>query len=144
MDISKLLNQFISQEQLEGIAKEANVSTDDTSSLLSSAATMFANKANDGSMTLPILEGLKGTTDVGGLITTLLGSNASQEAAKRSGLTETDSGNVLKAAAPMVMDALNSSSSSDLSKLLGMVKIFADNKKSSGILGFLGSLFGKK
>ena len=144
MDISKLLNQFISQEQLEGIAKEANVSTDDTSSLLSSAATMFANKANDGSMTLPILEGLKGTTDVGGLITTLLGSNAAQEAAKRSGLTETDSGNVLKAAAPMVMDALNSSSSSDLSKLLGMVKIFADNKKSSGILGFLGSLFGKK
>ena len=144
MDISKLLNQFISQEQLEGIAKEANVTTDDTSSLLSSAATMFANKANDGSMTLPILEGLKGTTDVGGLITTLLGSNAAQEAAKRSGLTETDSGNVLKAAAPMVMDALNSSSSSDLSKLLGMVKIFADNKKSSGILGFLGSLFGKK
>ena len=57
MDISKLLNQFISQEQLEGIAKEANVSTDGTSSILSSAATMFANKANDGSMTLPILEG---------------------------------------------------------------------------------------
>ena len=144
MDISNLLNQFISKEQLEGIAKEANVSTDGTSSILSAAATMFANKANDGSMTLPILEGLKGPTDAGKLISTLLGGSAAQEAAKRSGLNETDSGNVLTAAAPMVMEALNSSTTGDLKKLLGMVKIFADNKKSGGILGFLSGLFGKK
>ena len=144
MNISSLLNQFISKEQLEGIAKEANVSTDGTSSILSAAATMFANKANDGSMTLPILESLKGSTDAGKLISSLLGTGAAQEAAKRSGLSETDTGNVLTAAAPMVMDALNSSTTSDLKSLLSMVKVFADNKKSTGILGFLSSLFGRK
>ena len=144
MDISGLLTKFISKDQLEGIAKEANVSTDGTTKILSSAATMFANKAADGSVTAPVLESLKGSTDVGKLVSTLLGNNALKELSERSHFNETDSGNVLTAAAPMVMDALNSSGTADQNNLLSMVKIFADNKKSSGILGFLGSLFGRK
>ena len=144
MDISGLLSTFISKEQLEGIAKEANVSTDGTTKILSSAATMFANKAADGSVTAPILESLKGCTDLEKLIPALLGNNAKKELSERSSFSETDSGNVLTAAAPMVIDALNSATTADQNKLLSMVKIFADNKKSSGLLGFLGSLFGKK
>lgn len=144
MDISGLLSTFISKDQLEGIAKEANVSTDGTTKILSCAATMFANRAADGSVTSSVLESLKGSTDVGKLISSLLGGNALKELSERSHFSETDSGSVLTAAAPMIMNALNASDSADQNKLLGMVKIFADNKKSSGIFGFLGSLFGKK
>ena len=165
MDLSGLLNSFISKDQLADIAGKAGVSADGATGILSSAASLFANKAADGSVTTSVLESLTGKTDAGSLITSLLGKNGAEEVAQRSGASTTDTNNVLSAVAPMVMNALSSSDSAEKSGLLKKVAAFADGgtidkvgsllsgltgkggsgeEKTGDVLGALGGLFGKK
>ena len=170
MDISGLLKTFISKEQLEGIASQAGVSTEGTTSALSAVASLFANKAADGSVTVSTLESLAGDSSTETLITTLLGAGGAKAVAERSGLSQPDTDNILSAATPLVLSALTGSDSKEKANILKMVSGFADGspldkitslfsgkkaddaaeekqdgeEKSSGLLGMLGGLFGKK
>ncbi len=154
MDISELMNKMLSSDAVKGIGRKAGCSQKSVRSVLSSAlpamlsgakaqadgdtAESFVNALSDHAKddTADVKSFLSGVDlkDGGKIIGHLLGGNAGSEirsAAETAGIRENKAGNILSAAAPLLMSLLGKqvSSGSD-----------AQSNNAAGIGGLMGNL----
>lgn len=127
MDLSTLMNAMLSSEGINGISKTTNVSADDVSSILEQALPQLLQGANKQATSKDTAAGFvealtshaqDDTTDISKflqgvdledgakIVQHLMGANATQSVAKASGVNQSAAGNVMSAAAPLLMSLL--------------------------------------
>jgi len=155
MDISSLLNTFLSSDSVSQLSQSANVSADEAKSVLSSALPQLLNGALSQSKDSETAEGFANalsqhaSSDISNIgsflsgvdlddgskiVSHLLGSGASaavSEASQKAGVSEEKTSTILSSVAPLLMSLLGQETSSQQS---------ADS--SLDISGILGSLMG--
>lgn len=164
MDVSNILGQIFSNDDLNKIVTETGVSEADTKNVLSSALNLVAGTTTTRGFDISSLASLAGG-DSGSIITSLLGAGGAQTVAQQTGVSQTSTNGILAAAAPTLLSALTGSNGGGILSMLGSLvgggnDGGADNiietvtqaasgatnakKKKGGLLGFLGKLFGGK
>ncbi len=157
MDIKDLMSKMLSADALAGLGSLTGTSEKDVKGVLSSALPALLNGAKGQADDSATAEGFVGalsdhakvdTADIssfisgidledgGKIIGHLLGGNAEKttaEAAEKAGVEKGAAGNILSAAAPLLMSLLGQQTSSGDD---------AASNNSSGIAGLMGSLLG--
>ena len=155
MDIKALMNTMLSSDSIEGLGNLVGASSKDVKGVLSAALPALLDGAKGQADDTATAEGFVGaladhakvdTGDIGSffsgidledggkIVGHLLGAEkeaTTQKAAEKAGVDVEKSGNILSAAAPLLMSLLGQQTASD-----------GDNNNASGIAGLMGSLLG--
>ena len=135
MDMNSLVSTLLSSNSLSGISQSTNTSQKDAQSVLNAALPLLLNGAKDQSQNAATAEGFANAllshgqadvtdlgsfmqgvdlTDGGKIVNHLLGGNTGAVAniAQQTGVSTKDTGNILAAAAPLLMTLLGQQSGS--------------------------------
>jgi len=135
MDMNSLVSTLLSSNSVSGISQSTNTSQKDTQSVLNAALPLLLNGAKDQSQNAATAEGFANAllshgqadvtdlgsfmqgvdlTDGGKIVNHLLGGNTGAVAniAQQTGVSTKDTGNILAAAAPLLMTLLGQQSGS--------------------------------
>lgn len=156
MDLTTLISSLLSDENIKSVARKAGVTTEEAASVLATSLPVMLNGANgqasDGQTTESFFRAVKDhagkkpeTVDLeegGKIVGHLLGTDeaaAENAIATRAGMKPATVALILAAAAPMIMNALGSSTSSSTSSagtasLLSALLGGASNSNASGSL----------
>ena len=136
MDMNSLVSTLMSSNSLSGISQSANTSKKDAQSVLNAALPLLLNGAKDQAQNTATSEGFANAlmshgkadvtdltsfmqgvdlTDGGKIVNHLLGGNsgAVNSIAQQTGVSTKDTGNILAAAAPLLMTLLGQQSGSN-------------------------------
>ena len=166
MDITSLLGTFMASDSVSGLSQAANVSSDNTRSILSAALPALLNGALQQSTNEETAEGFANAltqhaaadtsnigsflggvdlADGGKIISHLLGSgstNTISQISSQTGASEKETSSVLSAAAPLLMSLLGQQTSSQQSSGVGIGSIMGSLLGGSDVSGILGGLLG--
>ena len=170
MDLNSLMSSLLSDENIKSVARKAGVSDEEAASVLATSLPVMLNGANgqasDGHTTESFFQAVRDHAgkdpekvdlkEGGKIVGHLLGTDeevAEKAIATRAGMKPSTVGLILAAAAPLIMNALGSSTSSSTSSagtasLLNALLGGASNSNASGSLmtsalaGVLGNALG--
>ena len=165
MDVSSILSQIFSNEQLSEIVKTSGAGEKDVTGVLNKALPLIAGQTTQRGFNIGSLASLAGG-DTGSIITSLLGAGGSQTVSQQSGISQSLTNSILSAAAPGLLSALTGAGGGNILSQLGSLvggtgaadagdviqtvvggtsaQTASNAKKKGGLLSFLSSLFGKK
>lgn len=165
MDVSSILSQIFSNEQLSEIVKTSGAGEKDVTGVLNKALPLIAGQTTQRGFNIGSLASLAGG-DTGSIITSLLGAGGAQTVSQQSGISQSLTNSILSAAAPGLLSALTGAGGGNILSQLGSLvggagaadagdviqtvvggtsaQTASNAKKKGGLLSFLSSLFGKK
>ena len=166
MDVSSILSQIFSNEQLSEIVKTSGAGEKDVTGVLNKALPLIAGQTTQRGFNIGSLASLAGG-DTGNIITSLLGAGGAQTVSQQSGISQSLTNSILSAAAPGLLSALTGAGGGNILSQLGSLvggagaadagdviqtvvgggnsaQTASNAKKKGGLLSFLSSLFGKK
>ena len=165
MDVSSILSQIFSNEQLSEIVKTSGAGEKDVTGVLNKALPLIAGQTTQRGFNIGSLASLAGG-DTGSIIPSLLGAGGAQTVSQQSGISQSLTNSILSAAAPGLLSALTGAGGGNILSQLGSLvggagaadagdviqtvvggtsaQTASNAKKKGGLLSFLSSLFGKK
>ena len=167
MDVSSIISQIFSSDQLAEITKTSGAAENDVTGVLTKALPLVAGQTTQRGFNISSLASLAGG-DTGSILTALLGAGGTQTVSQQSGISQTLTNSILSAAAPGLLSALTGDGGGNILSMLGglvggsgtadvsdtiqtvvsgsgsQAQSASSGKKKSGFLSFLSGLFGKK